>query len=405
MPIVDRARGVAKLLSDKNAVMRHSQAQCETSIWLARRIGSREGVIRALEQICERYDGRGAPRGTSGNDLTFAVRVSHVADVAEIAFHRGGVANAVEEVERRAGKQLDPVLAHALVARANELFEPLAGTNAWDAYLACEPEPFATADDDKVDLVARAFGALADLKSVHTVGHSARVARLARGAAESLGLDPIMLERAGHLHDLGRVAVPNSVWDRPGPLDAADWERVRMHSYFTERILRRAGSLSSVASLAAAAHERLDGEGYAKGLDAKVLDPSANVLAAADVLAALGEDRPHRRALDDATAKATLMQMAASGRLSQHAALAVLAAAGTAPPRPMAASTPSQGLTAREIEVVRWIARGKSNREIAELLAISPRTVQNRIAHVYDELGLYSRAGATLWALERGLVG
>ncbi len=199
---------------------------------------------------------------------------------------------------------------------------------------------------------------------------------------------------------MGRVAIPNAVWDRPGPLGAADWERARMHAYYTERIVRRAGCLAGVAALAGAAHERVDGAGYPKGTAVPSLEIGARVLGAADVLAALLEDRPHRAAFTEAAAKDEVARMAKQGELDRTAVDAVLAAAGLA----TAPRTKDDALTDRELEVVRWLARGKSNREIGELLTISPRTVQNHVAHVYDKLGLYSRAGATLWAVERGLL-
>lgn len=393
-PLVDRARAVARLVGDKTAVARHSRSQCDTAMWLARIVGSSPTVLDALSQICERFDGRGAPHGLAGGELRCSMRVHHVADIAEIVLHRDGVEAAVAETKRRAGKHLDPELARVVTA---EIFEGLEGPSLWEEFLACEPTPHAMATGDEVDAVARAFGALADLKSVYTVGHSARVARLARGAAEALGLDVALAQRAGHLHDLGRVAIPNWIWDKPERLSVAERERVQMHAYYTDRILRRAGALASVAPVAAAAHERANREGYPKG---ELPSPLADVLAAADVFAALGEERPHRPAFSAADAKRELARMAAAGELSPRAVDATLHAAGLgdAPP------ARDHDLTARELEVLRWLARGKSNREIGALLGISARTVQNHVAHVYDKLGLYSRAGATLWAVERGLL-
>lgn len=394
-PLFDRARAVARLLGDKSAVARHSRAQCDTAMWMARIVGSSPPVLEALSQICERFDGRGAPRGVAGGDLRRSMRLHHIADVAEIVFHREGVEAALAETSRRAGKHLDPDLTRFVGAAT---FDGLDGPSVWEEFLGAEPVPHATATGREVDAVARAFGALADLKSVYTIGHSARVARFAKGAAEVLGLDAALAERAGHLHDLGRVAIPNWIWDKPERLSVAERERVQMHAYYTDRILRRAGALGTVAQVAAAAHERSNRAGYPKG---ETPSPLADVLAAADVFAALGEERPHRPAFGEADAKRELARMAVAGELAPRAVEATLHVAGLgAAPLPLAEHT----LTAREVEVLRHLARGKSNREIGALLGISARTVQNHVAHVYDKLGLYSRAGATLWAVERGLL-
>jgi HD-GYP domain-containing protein (c-di-GMP phosphodiesterase class II) len=402
-PLVDRAKAVFRLLSDASAATRHAHAQCETSLWLARVVGMRATVVGALEQICERYDGRGAPAGTSGDGLVVPIRLHHVADIAEIAFHRHGAEAAADEVRRRRGRHLDPSFSRLFLDHAQALLSSLEETEVWARFLAAEPAPHAIAESTGADDVARAFGSLADIKSVFTIEHSRRVATLAEGAAGALGFDAALkcdLVRASWLHDMGRVAIPNGIWDKPGPLSFADWERVRLHAYYTERIVRRAGALASVANLASAAHERTDASGYPRSLAAAAQQPAARVLAAADVLAALGEARPHRKALTGAECKDVLFREARAGRLDRESVDAVLSAAG------MLQRTPARGvgLTARELEVLRLLAIGKSNLEIGTLLGISARTVQNHVAHVYDKIGAHSRAGATLYAVERGLL-
>ncbi len=400
--LIDRTRAVLHLLTDSKAFLRHAHAQCETSLWLSRLVGMRAPVQQALEQICERYDGRGEPAGITGAGIALPSRLHHVADIAEIAFHRHGSSAAVAEVARRAGKQLDPALARHFLANAQALLGIIDRPSVWEAFLAAEPQPHVFTRGSGADDVARAFGSLADLKSVYTVEHSRRVADLAAGAADALGFGAELkrnLVRAAWLHDLGRVAIPNSIWDKPGPLSFAEWERVRLHAYYSERIVRRAGPLSALASIASSAHERLDASGYPKGVQPSAHDRASRVLAAADVLAALGEERPHRHAFDLSEAKDQLLRDAREGRLDRQSVDAVLAAAGLekSPPR-------AHGLSARELEVLRLVARGKSNREIGTLLGISARTVQNHVASLYDKVGLYSRAGATLYAVERGLL-
>ncbi len=102
------------------------------------------------------------------------------------------------------------------------------------------------------------------------------------------------VRRAGLVHDVGRVAVPVRIWQKPGRLTADEWERVRLHPYFTERVLARSRFLAGLARAASAHHERMDGSGYHRGLTAATLTLPARLLAAADAYHAMTEPRPHR---------------------------------------------------------------------------------------------------------------
>jgi DNA-binding NarL/FixJ family response regulator len=175
---------------------------------------------------------------------------------------------------------------------------------------------------------------------------------------------------------------------------------VRLHPYWTERILSRCPALAHLAPVAAAHHERLDGSGYHRGARGSELSSSARLLAAADAFAALTEPRPHRAALAPDAAARTLHEDVVAGRLDPEAAGAVVEAGGL--PRRRAAWP--NDLTDREVEVLRVLARGMSNREIAETLVLSPRTVQHHLANVYDKINLRTRAGAAVFAIEHGLV-
>ena len=114
--------------------------------------------------------------------------------------------------------------------------------------------------------------------------------------------DVVALGRAALVHDIGVVGVANGIWDRPGPLSAEQWERVRLHPYLTERVLQRSAILAPFAEVAARHHERADGSGYHRGASGDQLALSTRLLAAADAYHAMGEDRPHRPALSPADA-------------------------------------------------------------------------------------------------------
>jgi DNA-binding CsgD family transcriptional regulator len=207
--------------------------------------------------------------------------------------------------------------------------------------------------------------------------------------------------------------VPNGVWDKPGPLDARERELAETHAEETSRILGRSVLLKGLAKLAASAHERLDGNGYPRHHEGSALGDGARLLAAADMYRALSEARPHRAAHSAADAAELLRAEAASGRLCPRAVQAVLTAASRAPssrPEPTVASDARADdsarqdptLSARELEILRLVARGLGNKEMARALFISPATVKRHLENIFDKIGVRTRAAVTVWALERG---
>jgi HD-GYP domain-containing protein (c-di-GMP phosphodiesterase class II)/DNA-binding CsgD family transcriptional regulator len=379
-----------------------ARAGCEVSASLGSRLGLSHDAIVALDEVYERWDGTGLPEGRAGEQLTLAARVLHVAEQAVMADADDGAAGAIEAVRSRAGGHLDPALCDAFERSAEEILAPLAGPDMLAAVIAAEPAPVARVSAADLDALCLALAIYTDLKGMELLGHSPHVARLASGAGALAGLDEEavrQLRLAALLHDLGRTAVSSEIWDRPDPLGAADLERVRLHSYWTERILGRCPGLSHLAPVAAAHHERLDGSGYHRGASAADQPLPARILAAADVFAAITEARAHRPALSYEQAAEMILAEAAGGRLDGVAVVAVVEAAGL--PRPRMSWPLEQ--TDPEVQVLRLCARGLTNQEIAEQLVVSARTVQHHLAHIYDKTGRRTRAGVAVLAVEHGL--
>ena len=174
----------------------------------------------------------------------------------------------------------------------------------------------------------------------------------------------------------------NAIWEKPGPFGLGDWERVRLHPYFTERAFAHSPALAPVGALAGAHHERLDGSGYHRKTLAPGLETAARILAAADCYQAMREPRPHRPALDAETAEAQLLREAEEERLCPEAVDAVLAAAGhrvARRPRELPA-----GLTERELEVLLALVADRPTRDRREL-GISAKTAgASRPAHLRE---------------------
>jgi HD-GYP domain-containing protein (c-di-GMP phosphodiesterase class II) len=195
--------------------------------------------------------------------------------------------------------------------------------------------------------------------------------------------------------------VSNAIWDKAGPLGAGEWERVRFHPYLTERMLRSAVSLAPLGAIAVQHRERLDGSGYPRGLAGAAISRPARILGAADAYQAMREPRPYRAALDPDKAAVELRAEVRAGRLDTDAVEAVLGAAGHRVSRRREGPA---GLTPREIEVLRLLARGLSNKQIAATLVIAPKTVGNHVEHIYAKTGASNRAGAGLFAMQHGLL-
>lgn len=405
-PLGRRAVGMAALLSSPAAAADgHARSECEVGAALATRIRMPEAVVAGIADLFERWDGKGHPARKRAGEIAVLSRVVVAADVLELAFSRMGLAAATDLARRRSGGRFDPAVVTAFCDAAPEVVAGLSSGSVWDAFLDAEPEPRRRVTPAVVASYAEAFARAVDLKSVWTATHSHGVGVLAAAAGEAAGLDRDAVERlrvAGWLHDLGRVAVPNLVWDKPGPLNAAEWEQVRLHAYHTERLLDRSPALAPAALLAGAVHERCDGSGYPKRSRAAQLDVPSRLLAACDVYWALREDRPHRPARSAQEAAAVLSAEVGRGALDRTAVRNVLEAAGATPLRHEAPWP--KGLTDREVEVLRLVVRGRTNKDVARALGISPRTVQHHVAHVYTKVGVSSRAAAALFAADHGLI-
>ncbi len=269
--------------------------------------------------------------------------------------------------------------------------------------LEAEPEPVRRIPADRVDGVAETFADMVDVMTPYTIGHSPGVADLATAAAERLGMPDVSSVRlASLLHDLGRTAVSVGVWEKRGALTTAEWEQVRLHAYHTERILSRSAVLEPLARIAGMHHERLDGSGYHRGSSAGEVAPQARVIAIADVYQAMTQDRPHRPRLTEEQAADELFIEARERRLDPEYVRAVVEAAGLRPTT--ARVTWAAGLSDREVQVLRLLTRGLSNRAIAAELVISPRTAEHHVQHIYAKIGVSTRAGAAIFALEHGLL-
>jgi HD-GYP domain-containing protein (c-di-GMP phosphodiesterase class II) len=374
---------------EEDASAKCDRATWDTAVQLAEIVGAGPRTLSLLDPTRELNEPEALP-----------LQLTRIGRLVEAAHKRRGQEAASAVAGRAAVGPLAARLATTFLAERSELFAAIEDPRIFDRFLDLEPQPLAWADEHRVDEVARALAIFADLQCPIFVGHSTGVAALAEQAAGALGFAAAelrILRRAALLHDIGRVSVPNDIWSRPGPLDWGEMERVRLHAYYTRRVLSPIEVLGPVAEIAAAGHERVDGGGYSQGRIVRSLPPAARLLAVADMAVAMSEPRPHRPSLDREAITREIAAEVTAGRLDPQAADAVLATLGM---KDRVAFRKAPNLSERELEVCRLIAHGKMNKEIAEVLGISLRTVQNHVAHIFDKLGMHSRSGVAVWLVE-----
>ncbi|WP_304455366.1 HD domain-containing phosphohydrolase [Nocardiopsis sp. YSL2] len=407
LPGISGGAGVARRLRLAAATARGGRvidrdghrADCEVAAQMADRLGLGPGVAEALSQMFEWWNGRGGPLGLAREDILLTTRVTHVAATASLFHGLGGTEEALGALERRSGTILDPGLVAEFHDYGPPLLEWAAEADPGPALLDAEPTPVRVLTPAGLAEAVRAFGDLVDLKTPYLHGHATMVADLAHRAGTRLGLPEAAdgrLRTAGWAHDLGRIGIASGVWDRPGPLSEGEREQVRLHAYYGERLLRRCPPLADVAALVGAHHERCDATGYHRGLRAAQISPAARVLAAADELVALRSDRPHRPAFDLDQASGLLREHVREGALDAEAAGAVLACVGRGGG---AHPTWPAGLTDRQVQVLRLVCEGLTNRQIAARLGVSPRTAEHHVQDVYTKIGVSTRAAAAMFAM------
>jgi HD-GYP domain-containing protein (c-di-GMP phosphodiesterase class II) len=229
---------------------------------LGQQLELNDRVLGALGAAYEQWDGRGWPGDLKGEEVPLPVRIAQIAEFVEVAFRVGGLDGAKRMARDRAAKQFDPHLAEVIAADAEMLLADIDSTQTWDEVITAEPALTMKLGEGDLDSALGAVANFVDLKSPYFLGHARAVADLAQMAASQLGLpadEARTIWRAGVLSGLGRLGVSNAILDKPGSLGPGEWERVQMHPYLTQRMLRQSEALRPFGAVAGQLRERLDG--------------------------------------------------------------------------------------------------------------------------------------------------
>ncbi|MBM3940164.1 MAG: HD domain-containing protein [SAR202 cluster bacterium] len=377
------------------------KSHCEVGVKLARRLGMSEPVTTVVDAYHERWDDGGL-KGLRAEAIPAAARVLDFAQTVVANAHALDAEELRSLLARRSGKQFDPDILPVFTRKAVAGW--LDTESVWASAMLAEPgAPRLLPATELVDL-ARVLGDYSDLKSPFSLGHARGAARLVVEAGRALRMPPLAIEQvevAALLHDLGDANLPAGMLHKAGPLDQGERERVRGHAYYTERILSASPALAPLGRMGASNHERLDGSGYPHGLTGPSLGIETRLLAVANWYEGALREKPYRPALSRDLAASQLRDGVRRGLFDARVATAVLDIAGDKPSRKTIAYP--AGLTDREIEVLRLVGGGMTNKEIAAQLTISPRTVQQHTLHIYEKIDVSTRAAATLFAAEHSL--
>lgn len=404
-PGIQRLRLAANLVgTGGKGIKRGLMSHCLTTAQMAERLGLGTEVCGPLQHMFTRWDGQGVPSDVGGSAIAFTMRLFHLADTVEVFHRTAGVDAAIAVARERRGKQLDPGVVDAFCALVPEVLGDPSTEPDWSLVLAHEPALQRRLSERELDTALEAVADFTDLRSPSRAGHSRAVADLVARAAARTGLpqqDLVTLRRAGLLHDIGLHGIPATILDKASPLSASESERIRMHTYYTERMLARPPALARIGAIASMAQERCDGSGHHRGLSGPAIPMTGRLLAAACAYRTMIELRPHRPAMSTKQATAELHAEVRAGRLDAEAVESVLAASGQSHGKRRGGPA---GLTPREIQVLQLIARGASARQVAQRLQITSKTADTHIERIYAKTGACTRSTVTLFAMKHGLL-
>ncbi len=389
----------AMRLADAVGLM--AKIHCEVSGDIARTLNLHESVESSLRCIFESHDGTGKPLGLAGERIPPTVFVVCLAGDLEIFARTHGLRNALRHIAERADRRYPASLVRVVHAHAAEWVDAL-DRGAAEMSLLKRVFPLSRRLTS-VELIAD----VVDLKVPWMAGLSRRVASAALRCSQVLGLTEerqARIYRAGLIHGIGRASVPNSVWESPGLPSEADAERLRLVPYWTHRAARRIDALKTEAELASFVEERLDGSGGFRGAAGEAIGLEARILAVSLRWVWLTTDRPGAVAATSDEAVVRLREECSTGALD-HSVVAALVGQAASGERPRSGEAAGAGiLTSRELEVLRRIGRGESNKGAARALGISPSTVRAHLENIFRKLQCTTRAAAMLKAFSLGLL-
>lgn len=271
--------------------------------------------------------GSGEGKTSGGRPVPEGSHIIHLADrVAVLISKDKPMLNQVpaiyNKIEKQKGNIFVPEFVDALKALAKKDYiwlDIASGAMASVLYKNIGSQTTEIGSDELLEF-SKIICRVIDFKSKFTATHSSGVAAVAVAMAKLVGFSQeecLLFEISACFHDLGKLAIPSEILEKPGKLTPEEWDVMRSHVYYTYQVLEPIGSLDAVTTWAAFHQERLDGSGYPFSYAAGDLNLGTRIMAIADVFTGITEDRPYRKGMSRDTAMAVLKDLALYNKLDR----------------------------------------------------------------------------------------
>ena len=271
----------------------------------------------------ENVDGSG-PLGRKGGDTPVFAQLIHIADMIDNIY----ALNSIDEdkylkirqyVDRNTGSLFSREVAQAFLnAFPLTAMDVLQGEGIRRQLIGLLPHRAVCYDNSDVQALATMFAKITDYKSHFTCTHSLGIAQKSLTMGKFYGRSEeecTKLYLAGALHDIGKLAIPNSILEKPGKLTKEEFDVMKLHATYTWKILSEIDGLGEIIDWASFHHEKLNGSGYPFGKKAAELGHNERLLCCVDIYQALTEPRPYKKGMSHANAIAVMKKMAAGGEI------------------------------------------------------------------------------------------
>ena len=282
----------------------------------------RTGVKNVILWHHENADGSGA-LGLRQDQTDFRSEFIHVADAVDILYDLKNAEPAgFEEIRKFVAGEAGHLFSDRAAAQFQKIaFEDILDLQAKGPEVLLKerlPAIWHDYSDEEIKAIAEFFAKIVDYKSPFTTAHSLGVAGKAKTMAEYYGWDAdktIRYYLAGAMHDIGKVVIGNEILEKPGKLDQWEYSVMKDHARASLQILGDIEGFEDITEWAANHHEKLDGSGYSRGLDASQLSFEERLMACIDIYQALTEDRPYKSGMSHAKTIAIMNSMVEEGKI------------------------------------------------------------------------------------------
>lgn len=277
----------------------------------------------------ENFDGSGA-MGLKGNEIPLASQIIRLSDLVELLYDEDAPSyrqrfKIIEWVKLNVNSIFSENLVNIFLSIAGKdiFWFDIENISFMDFILDnISPKLNISLDLFQFEKIAYILASIIDNKSSFTAKHSRGIANLSWMVSQHIGYSEekcLEMKIAGLLHDIGKLAIPNSILDKTGELTKDEFSIIKSHVYYTKIILDRIEDIRDISDWASNHHEKLNATGYPRKLDNFTLSNEAKILCACDIYQALTEDRPYRNGLDSSMAFSILDGMTSEGLVCKNA--------------------------------------------------------------------------------------